>query len=240
MTITPNQRDNAINAILEMGLTPPVSMWAYLRDMYKHLGLRNIFWESLPAIAISVCVAALYATFLIQFASGNADWNLYSLLFMMSPILFICLTLSADFAERCSGLYELKMTCKYTIRQIATLRLLCFSLAGMIFAVVSGAMLNHTAEIGYMFQLLSLVLCSVFLCALSTIYIARKLRNGWYLGSLIWVVASALPMLVFGQAWESILVNLPPAATLAVAATACTLFLREIKIITREVRYADC
>jgi hypothetical protein len=243
MNITPDERNKAINTILSEGLTRPASTWSFLWNMYRNLGLRVIFWEAAPALAASVAVACAYVVLgILPIALAdnliNVPWSSYSALFLFSPALFIGLTISTEAGERISGIYDLKMTCKYTIRQITAFRLLCFSLCGTVFTVIGSAFLSSMPETGYFLQLFSLALCSLFLCSLLLMFTMRRWRGGWYWGAAIWTGIGVLPIAVLGRAWETFLMQMPPALTLCVAAVAFILFLTQIK---KEVyRYADC
>jgi len=244
MNILPNERDKSrkksIETILADGLTRPVSTWVYLRDMYRNLGLRVIFWEAAPAMLISVAVALAYMLLLAaQFTFLDAAENLSAMLFLFSPALFMSMTVCTEAIERMSGLYEIKMTGKYTLRQITAFRLLCFSLIGTVFAVIANTVICHLAteevQAGFSFQMIAIALCSLFLCSLLIISILRRFRAGWYLGAIIWAVVGMLPVLIFREAWSAFLLNIPPAVVMVVAVAAYVLFLREIKLTTGEV-----
>jgi hypothetical protein len=236
MNITPDERDRAIEAILTKGLTRPVPIWAFLRDMWRNLGPKLIFWDLAPAVLVSCVVLLGYITLiLLQLSRLETAWNVYAMLFLFSPILFISLTVCTEAIERLGGIYEIKMTSKYTIRQITTFRLLSFALAGTVFTVLGSIFLSSAWEALQFVQLFSLALSSLFLCSLLTIYTMRRLRGGWYIGAIIWTAIGVLPVLLFRENWDSFLSSLPPAVTLGVAVIACVFFLREIRINTKGV-----
>ena len=239
---TAAEREAAIAGILARGLVRPVSTVVFLRDMLGRLGLRVIFRGSLPGVVLSLMVAVLYVVAVVFYErQWNGDANYYAWVFLFSPLLFVGLTLSSEITERLAGeLYALKMTCRYTVRQISAFRLLCFSLAGTVFAVIGGYVFHTATEAGQLMQLLSLSLGSVFLCTLLIIFTIRRLRVGWWFGALSWMVLGFVPILLLGQQWGEILSHVPPVLALGVGFAAFVLFLREIKLITREVRYADC
>jgi hypothetical protein len=242
MNITPNERDSAIETILSKGLTKPMPTWAFLWDMWRKLGFRVIFWETSAALLISCAVAVMYIA-LIMYAviPLEAARNIHAMLFLFSPAVFICLTLCTEAIERTGGLYEIKMTSKYTIRQITAFRLLCFSLLGMVFTVLGSAAISAVWGTMHFMKVFLLGLCSLFLCSLLIIYVMRCMRGGWYKGAIIWTAAGVLPLLFFREAWENLLSGLPIAITLGVTAVACVLFAREIKITTKGVLcYVDC
>ena len=236
MNITPNERDHAIATIITKGLTLPVSTHVFLREMWRVLGCRVIFLDIIPALLVSFVVALGYITIIsLKLSLLQTGGNIYSVLFLFSPVLFLSLTLSTEVIEHYGGIYEIKMTSKYTIRQITAFRLLSFALVGMVSTILGSVIFSLTLETLQFVQLFSLTMASLFLCSLLTIYIMRRLHGGWYLGPLIWTNIGILPMLLFHENWERLLSNLPPVVTVAVATVACALFLREIKINTKGV-----
>ena len=246
MNIIPDKKDRdlAIEAILSEGLTQPVSTWKFLLNMRRHLGFRVLFWDTGVAVLAACAVTLCYVLFITQQLSLLRTvidgWNVYALIFLFSPALFIGLTLCTEALERISGLYDIKMTCKYSIRQITAFRLLCFSLLGTVFTVAVSTVISTVWEFGDLVRMISISLGSLFLCSLLVIHLMRRLRGGWFIGAFAWMVLGLLPLLFFGQAWERLLANFPPAFTTAVAIISFVLFLREIKITARGVCYVDC
>jgi hypothetical protein len=236
MNINPNDRNREIETILDKGLISPVSTWRFIRNMCRQLGFRMLFWDTVPAILVSGALALGYVGLgLMQVERLGMIWNVHALLFLFSPALFISLTVLTEIIERFSGLYEIKNTCKYTIRQITSARLLGFSLVGLVFTVLSNAWLSSAIEVLQFMQLFSLALCAIFLCSLLMIYSMRRFGNGWYIGALIWIGIGVMPMILLGRDWERVLTNLPPALTFGIAVIALVFFLREIKINTKGV-----
>ncbi|MDR2590366.1 MAG: hypothetical protein LBC71_05210 [Oscillospiraceae bacterium] len=231
MNITPEERENAVNIILNKGLKRPVSTWTYLNEMYRCLGLRHIFWEALPALLISfVFVFFCSFIFFTQLDHLVGNLNIYTTVFMLSPILFIGLTVSTEAIERFSGLFDLKMTGKYTIRQISAFRILCFTLVGTVFTVIVSVIIATNIEQIHLFNLLSLALASIFLCSLLIIHSIRRWRGGWYIGTIIWTTVCVLLMIFVENEFSLFLANISPIITLTVSTIAIILYLREIKI----------
>ena len=247
MNITPEERAGAIEAILDKGLTCPMPTHVFLKDMYRNLGLRIIFREATPGLLCTIIFVALFTMLLILQLGHTFD--AYAFVFLLSPAVFIGLTVSTEIIERTSGLFDIKMTCKYSIRQISALRLLIFSLIGTVSTVAGCLIIYHwltispnapdlTGAINFI-NLLSLALSSLFLCSLLIIHVMRRWRRGWYLGALIWAALSLIPMMFFEQTWNRLLTNLSPIVALSVTVVALGLFLREVKLTTRgESNYA--
>ncbi|MDR2572241.1 MAG: hypothetical protein LBD23_18350 [Oscillospiraceae bacterium] len=230
MKVTPEERAAAIDFIVDKGLTHPTPTWVLLRDMYRTLGGRVIFMEAIPGTLAALAFAVFYIMLIIvQISLPAHAQSLHASFFLLSPTVFIGLTLSTEAIERMSGMYELKMVCKYTLRQITSFRILCFSLVGTVFVVAGCSIVYALMDSVYLIQLISLSLSSLFLCSLLIIHLMRRLRSGWYLGTVIWTIAGILPFFLFGQAWDDFLTHLPPVLTLSVAAIAFVLFLWGIK-----------
>jgi hypothetical protein len=242
MIIKPEEKDILVEEILSKGLVKPMSTPAFLWDMWRNLGFRVIFWETGAAFLISCAIVAMYIALVsLTIIPQEPVRNMYAMLFLFSPAVFISLTLCTEAIERSNGLYEIKMTSKYTIRQVTAFRLLCFSLIGMVSTIIASVVIVTAWEALHFLRIFSLGLCSLFLCSLLIIFTMRRLRGGWYLGAIIWIAFGMLPMLLFRTGWESFLANIPITVVLGIATVACVLFMREIKITTKGVlNYADC
>lgn len=239
--IEPSQyeKDKAIEDILFKGLSKPKSLWGYLSDIHRALGLRYIFFDMAFPIVMTV-----FATigFIVLYPL-TLEQHIYTTLFAIAPIFFIFIVLFTETIEQINGMYELKMTCKYTIQQIAAFRVLCFSLLGTVFCTFISLYFNQLSVAYSFFKTFSLSLCALFLCAFLTIFIMRhfnwKLIN--FIAMLFWIMIGFIPIWILGEQWELFLSQIPVAITMFVAVIACTLFLMEIKKLTnthkREVAY---
>lgn len=238
-----NEKDREIEDILSKGLSKHKSLWWYLREIYRALGLRYIFlntWQS-----VFMTVAAIFGFFLLYPLS--AGQYIYTALFAVAPIFFILIVLLSETLERVGGLYELKMTCKYTVQQIVAFRVLCFSLMGAVFCAFMSIYFSRLPVVHDPFRAFSISLCALFLCSLLTLFILRRFNWKWihFAAVLLWMAVGFLPAWIFGERWESFLSRIPVALTVFVAVIACALFLKEIKklmnIHNREVEYyAGC
>jgi hypothetical protein len=239
--IEPSQyeKDKAIEDIILKGLSKPKSLWEYLCDIYRALGLRYIFCDMAYAMIMTV-VSTI--GFIILYPL-TPEQHIYAAIFAVAPVFFIFIVLFTEIIERVSGLYELKMTCKYTVQQITAFRILCFSLLGAVFSVLTSLYFSRLLIVYDLLRTFSLSLCALFLYAFLTIFILRRFNRKWnyIIVVLLWIIIGLLPARIFGEQWNLLLVRLPVAVTVFVAATACILFLMEIKklmdISKREVAY---
>ncbi|MDR1069829.1 MAG: hypothetical protein LBL37_03500 [Gracilibacteraceae bacterium] len=230
--LTPAEKERAIENILDRGLRKPRSFWAALREIRRLLGYRFVFWDTAQALVSSVITLAGVALFI---ALSPAALR-HTVLFGCSPLLFMVVMLFAETMECAGGLYELKLTCRYTIRQITALRILCFSLLGIAFcAGVTACQAKNMHEV---LRLFPLSLCALFICAFISLFLIRRLagKQTYALAAALWAAIACLPAFLFGKKWESFLLDLPAVVTAGAALLAAALFLLEIKKFTRARR----
>jgi hypothetical protein len=222
---TQSEKNGAIENILAKGLRKPQSLWSALSGIRQLLGFRFIFWDTAQALVLSAIILA--ATVLCILFSPEAFR--VSVLFGCSPLLFIIIIFSTEAIERADSLYELKLTCKYTIRQITAFRIMCFSLLGVVFCVgVTEVQAENADEV---LRLFPLSLCALFICAFISLFFIRRFAGKLTFVSavVLWMVIASAPALIFGDKWERFLSGLPAAVTLGGAALFAALFLFEIR-----------
>jgi hypothetical protein len=222
------ERNTSIAYILDCGLVKPMRVTGHLRSLYRQFGLYYLFWDTAQMIALIV-VTLIGVLMLLPNAPEIMK---YSLLFACSPLIFLLSMICSDVAERVGGIYELKMTCKYNMRQINVFRIICFALIGVVFSVASGCVIgicNKAAppsDERAVLDLLSLSLAALFLCAFIFLALTRRFpgRLSSVVGAAIWLVLGVVPMAIFGTAWEVFLIRIPAALTIAVAIISAVLF----------------
>lgn len=228
--IEPSQyeKEKEIDEILAKGLTRPKSLWEYLSNIYTTLGLRYIFFDM--AFPIIMTIIATFA-FIVLYPL-TLERHIYAMIFAIAPIFFVFIVLFSEMAERVNGMYELKMTCKYTIQQISAFRVLCFSILGTVFCTFISLYFSFFSFDYSFFKILSLSLCALFFCALLTLFLMRHFNWKWihFAVMLLWIVIGYIPVRILGEKWEIFLSQIPVAITLLVAVIACNLFLMEVKI----------
>jgi hypothetical protein len=216
-----SERNASIEYILNKGLVKPKSLAEYLGGLYRQLGFRYLFWDTAQIVAL--ITITLFVVLLIL-PNTPADMK-YSLLFAGSPLVFLLSMICSDASERVSGLYDLKMTCKYSLRQVNVFRIICFSLLGIVFSVGAGSVIGACSKVAvvadeqWAFDLLALSLASLFICAFLFLAIIRHFpgRFAAMVGAVVWLILGVVPMAVLGKRWELLLMSIPTAITIAVA-----------------------
>lgn len=133
---TPQEQHDSIERIVKYGL-PQRSAFAELREMFRSLGPRVIFYGQGDVMFIAAMAVAFIAYYLVQLACQPgigkvAPEYLYSFLFTVSPTMYLLLCLLGFWKEKLSTVYDIKMTCKYTVCHLAVFRMLAFSCANIV------------------------------------------------------------------------------------------------------------
>jgi hypothetical protein len=229
--VTQGEKHKAIDDILLKGLQRPRSAWSLFGEIRQLLGFRFLFWDTAQAFVLS----AITLTGVLLFLLFSPESSKHAILFACSPLLFMIVLVFSETAERTGALYELKLTCKYSIRQIAACRIMCFSLPGIVFCLGVSAYQSGAAH--PLLQLLPLSLCALFLCAVISLIFIRRFAGKWVFVSavLFWIVITVIPALIFGNRWELFLSGLPAFVTVGVAILSAVLFLLEIRKLLNAV-----
>lgn len=225
-------KNASIETILSQGLVKPKKARERMGEMVRSIGLRFIFWDT----GYSLFFAALTLAGVLVLFSLAPDAYRCSAAVAIAPLLFLFAILFAETSERISGLYELKQTCCYTIRQITALRVTCYSVLGSAFTAVIAAV---SADNVYEFlSLFPLCLSALFVCAVLALSAMHIVHGKWAHAafSAAWVFVNIALPFSFGEKWEAILREMPIVfstvlAVFGAAALACQIskMLREVK-----------
>lgn len=236
--LSPDELDREIRQILDRGLIRPKGFWKYLVELHRALGMRYLFYGT----GSTWVITALTLLVLVLFLPLPGPEHLYAVSFLLSPVCFLLIMLLTETMEKVNGVYELKMTLTYTVRQLAVVRILHFSLIGCLFSVFTSLYFGHAVPmLDTYLKLFSLSLTALFLCALVCAYAIRRSRSAWspFAALGFWFVAALLPYVSFTLQWNAFLEQMPLALTVAVATGAMILLLLEIKknltLLTSEV-----
>jgi len=230
-----NEKNKSIEYILSHGLVTPQTTRSKIFEMFRTIGVRYIFWDTGYSLFFAALTLAIALALLVII---NADYR-YSAAVSVAPLMFLLINAFAETSERACGLYELKQTCRYTIRQITALRVLCYSLVGAAFtAVVTVLKMQDLHEFISMF---TLCLSALFICAALSLSVMRYTRRLWAnaVFSGAWVFASIALPFSLGKKWEVLLGNTPVIISAIIAVIGATALIYQISKMLSEVeKYA--
>lgn len=199
-----------IDKIVSVGVTPKVTFLSYLKSMNQQVGLRHIFSDRLELGFITTIVVALLGILVISPILGPIQ-EIYSYIFLLSPILFLVLSISTYLRKTQNNTYEVEMACKYNVYQIIAFRMLMFSVFSILLNTIAiAAVAMQYEEINFLRAFL-LSLTALFLFSILLLFALMRRRTsvivvitviGWTIGNLFLQSANV-------QLYNDVLVKLP-------------------------------
>lgn len=238
---TEAEKDAAVHHIVAVGMKC-AGLFTQLAEIYRALGLQCIFRDTADCFAMAI-ISFLCAAFSLSVCYIE---NAVAVLFAVSPLFYVVLTVSVQWKEHMTGLYELKMTCKYTIQKVTAFRMSCFLIAGLPACGILAAVFEAVSCDGRFIRLLLISVCSMFLCAvIMMLAIIMVKRPALYLSvPLIWGFACITLAATFSKVWDSFLMNISYTIVIAVIIACAVIYLIQIKKLINknmeDVIYADC
>ena len=218
----PLEKNASIEKILS-AVKRPKSLWSWLVELFRCLGFRVIFsntlWLTLASAGGAVCIGLLVTEVGIPYV--------LAILFPITPLLFQLVTLLIELTERASGLYDLKMSCKYTADQLTAVHLITYSGLSLLFCVFLSAQIDRKYAYDF-FTPFALSLCALLLYGILSLILIRRFRWRWTHTAAAWGVLSTVPVVIMRMEWDGFLSNLPIWVTAGVVVLLLLLYLREI------------
>ena len=225
------EKNESIDYILSQGLVKPQTARERITEMTQTLCLRFIFWD----MGYSLFFAAVTIALVLVLSIAAPDDYSRSFAVAAAPLVFLLLGAFTETAERANGLYELKQTCRYTVQQVTVLRVICYSVAGVIFtAVITAISANDAYEFLSMFPL---CLSALFVCSALFLCVTRYLRGKWSgaVYSAAWVFMNIALPFSLRDTWETLLGGVPIALSVAVTVLGMAVLAYQIKRRLSEV-----
>ncbi|NGP46411.1 hypothetical protein G4V62_16185 [Bacillaceae bacterium SIJ1] len=203
-----------IEHIISKGMTPQPSFLSQMWTMYHQVGFRYLFLGRLTSVFLLLIGLCLTGSFLVQAMTVRGETDIYAFIFLLSPFVFIVLSLYNYTQLIVNETYELEMTCKYNVFQMIAFRMFSFSILAILFNIVMLFVLMTLTDIQF-FRAFMLSMTSLFLFSVLFLYALTKrhalvatiiVTGGWFVGHLFlkaWVsplyvsVLLALPLYVY-------------------------------------------
>jgi hypothetical protein len=202
-----------VRKIVSAGLPKKVSFVAHLIKMYKEIGLRFLFRDLTELVYILVIATSilLYLTLAAErfFMAGNE--NIITFIFISSPVLFL-ISCAVSFAkQKQANTYEIEMTCKYNVFQLAAFRMLVFSVFSLVLnALFIGAFVHFYQQIDF---ILAFMTSASSLLLYSVLYLASLLKirtnTGRYGFIAVWIIFNLLMLQFSKEVYQMLLSKIP-------------------------------
>lgn len=231
------RRDEAEQILKAAKPRPKTGFAEFIRDMVFGLGLKNVFYGIPDVAVITVFLAAGTVALLYGISPDyrGADFELYGLVFSLSPLIYMTFFLMSFVKEKTEGCFDVKMSCRYTALHLCAFRMFVSGIFCMIINALSALVVAVRLEISFT-ELAAVSFSSLFLFAL--MMILSLLRFGAK-GCFIPLGVLAACFILSSFSWfNTLLKNIPTAAYLILGAVLLFLDQSVLNKINRRYSYA--
>ncbi|KNF08403.1 hypothetical protein CLPU_7c00310 [Gottschalkia purinilytica] len=223
-----------IDTIVKKGLNPKNSFYSDLKSMYKQIGFKYLFHDMLE---ITFTVLIIFSMLLVPVIISSEIHDkvnsryIYAFIFTVSPIMYLVISLLSFVNTKQKGTYEIEMTCKYNIYQLATLRMLVFSVLCILFNSIFVYTINVIYE--QIDFLRAFIVSSTSLFLFSTIFlymiIITRSKLIKYIVITSWIVLNSLLVVFNIDFYIYLLIKIPIYVHLVVTAICIYVYINKLK-----------
>lgn len=205
--LSETEKEKAIQNIVRQGVVSPVDKIKEAVNVSRACSFRILFFGVQDCLFLGVLITVCLWLFLLQF---NIKTILCSV-FALSPFAYISCFALATWKEHLVQLYEIKMSCHFTIRQVIALRMIYLSFGNMLINIIVLSLMvkTQTAVIPF-WKTLGLSFTSLFLYGI--LMLLFQVKGQIYLSvsipAIIWVLCNLFITIYCGKQAERLLLNL--------------------------------
>ncbi|WP_440896436.1 hypothetical protein ACS127_00085 [Amphibacillus sp. Q70] len=213
----PNEQtiQQQIDHIVASGMKRNESFFTFVKSMYQQVGMRDLFSDRSELIFVFITAMTLLCTFFIRPESAQAD-DLYGFIFLISPALFIALSVFTYANKITNATYEVEMACKYNVYQIIAFRMLIFSVLAILVNSITILFFVMTYDDVQFWRAFMISVTGLFIFSVIFLYTLMKRRTtiavvmivmGWTAGNILlrymnhglyYNILENIPLLVYG------------------------------------------
>lgn len=222
--LSETEKDLAISEIVKKGVIKPTDKYRKMLEMKRVCTFRTLFFGVGDCIFLGLLIAVCIWLFLIQAGSQV----IVCMIFAVSPFAYIASYLLTTWKEHLLQLYDVKMTCRYTIRQISAFRMLYFSGINVFLNVLILSLLMRCWFSAIVFwKILGLSFASIFLYGV--IMLIFQIKGKPYLTTILppvlWGTINTFVIAFYGERLEKILLNLAESLVFIIAIAIFVIYL---------------
>lgn len=204
---------NEVRTIVASGIQRKESFTSFIKNLYQEIGLRYLFMNHRDGVLISLSSIALvmFLFSLVTESTGVKAEQAYALVFLMSPLLYMALTIYDLLHKKYSATYEVEMVAKYNIYQVAALRMLYFSLLAIVVNAVSIVFLVWMDNRLEFFRAFMISTTALFLFSVIFLMVFVKVRSsfaGLQIG-IGWIIVNSVIYYLYDEAYMGFITTAP-------------------------------
>lgn len=220
-----------VEQIVEKGLPARKSFYAYLKDMYQQVGLKYLFYDFTEVIFIMLILGGILTAAAYHYTSHLGEINLYPVVFILSPIIYLAIALLFLLNMKKNSTYEIEMTCRYNLYQLAAFRMLVFSLI----TIAANGLLLYCLTlfhqgINYMMAF-AISMSALFLFSTIFLYgmMTYSAKYSKYFIILGWVMVNVFPIYRGMDQYHQFLTRVPVYLYWGITIVCFTLYVKNLK-----------
>lgn len=232
--------EKEIETIVMAGMRPKESFYSQLKKMYKQLGIKYLFrdmTEVVFAVLITMSILTLIGFTAEGYFSVN-NGNVYTFIFISSPILYLVICLFSYLKLQQNHTYELEMTFKYNVYQLAAFRMLVFSIiclglnAGFIFVLTASY-----PELNFLLAFM-ISATSLFLFSTVSLFLMMRIRSNLtkYFFTTGWVLVNLLLLAYSKEVYQLWIKHIPIYVYIVLTVACIAVYLKNLKKLTTFTR----
>lgn len=221
-----------INRIVDVGVEPRESFLSYLKAMYKQIGFKHLFYDRSEPFGIFLAAISILSFFSIYLIDPIyiRQQDIYSFIFLVSPVLYIAVSLYTFASKLHYNTYQVEMVCKYNIYQIAAFRMLVFSIAS-IFAntICTYLIVVFYDDISFL-RAWMISITALFLFSIIFLYVMMKKRSMLAAYATIggWITTNIAFSIIDNSLYYSLLMKMPIFVYAIVIFVCITIYLKNL------------
>ena len=221
--LSETERNLAIQKIVKKGIITPGDRFRKIMDIKRVCTFRTLFFGVGDCLFIGLLIAVCLWMLLMQADSQV----IICIIFTISPFAYISLYALTTWKEHVIQLYEVKMTCRYTFRQISAIRMIYFSGINMILNVLMLFwLLTFKLSASLFWKAMGLSFAAVFLYG--AIMLIFQIKGKPYLTAAfppaLWGTINALVIAFYGERMEQMLLGLAGVLVFITAVVMCLIY----------------
>lgn len=225
--LSEKQVDQQIALIIQKGLPKRSSLRESIVHVVRDFPKRPFLFE--PGEWLFSCILIVFMSYIVFSTTQNPNFkapDFYSIIFALSPFVFIGLIGFSYMSKKMNGTLEIEMTMKYTVYQMLAIRMLFYS---VIASIVNIGIIVVTAKFIQfdIFQAIAIALTGLFI--FSAIFLL--LVKGQFAAfkatvfSALWLLGNIALSKYETKAYGEVLIQLPSIVYITIALGAFILFI---------------
>lgn len=218
-----------IDSIVNKGMKSKISFIRYLKNCFRELGFKNIFHDKTELVIIFLIGIILLLAPMFKLKNLDIE-ELYQFVFIGSPIIYLGVVVFSFYNSKEKGAFDIEMTCKYNLYQLASIRMFIFSLINILINTFSIVIIWSVVR---QIDVIRVVIISITgLLLFSTIFLYSLLKLKWNISKYFiitsWIVVNLFLDISNNKAYEDFLIKVPLYIHLIITSICIVLYIKNL------------